>query len=120
MSSNSSPFFGSAIKVPFIFSPNSDNFINWTIVLGSNQTPVLDAEGSATLYDEYGQPVPGATNIPMEVSGTTGLYVGQISRSGFSPSPGRNYKTKITLTSSGANLGKTWGVESWVVEEGIA
>ena len=119
--SSSSPFSTGAIAVPFIFVPASDNFISWSVVQGSDGvTPVTDATGTATLYDEYGETVPGATNITLSTTGSTGIYKGTVPRSGFNPTPGRNYRLQITLTSTSLGAGRTWWVDAWVAKEDIA
>jgi hypothetical protein len=107
--------------VPFIFVPQSDNLISITVARGSDgTTPVTDGTGSATLYDEWGQAVPGATNITLSTTGSGGVYTGTIPNSGFNPQPGRNYRLKITLTSSSLSAKRTWWVEAWVAETNIA
>lgn len=107
--------------LPIILFPQTDNQISLTVVRGSDgTTPVTDATGSATLYDEYGQAVPGATNITMSTTGAAGVYTGAIANSGFNPQPGRNYRLKISLTSSSLGGKRTWWFDAWVTEENMA
>jgi hypothetical protein len=118
MSSN--PFLTGAIQSPFIFVPQSDNFITWTVVQGSDgTTPVTDCTGTATLYDEYGAAVPGADGIAFSTSGG-GVYKATIPHGSFNPNPGRGYRLQIVLASSSLASTRTWWVESWVAEDDIA
>jgi len=103
-----------------IFIPQSDNFPSITVVRGSDgTTPVTDATGTATLYDEYGQAVPGATSVAMSTSGG-GVYTCTFPNASFNPPPGRNYRLKIALTSSSLNAKRTWWMDAWVAEENMA
>jgi hypothetical protein len=105
---------------PLIFVPQSDNIFSITVVRGSDgSTPVTDATGTATLYDEFGQAVPGATSISLSTAGG-GVYTGNIANSGFNPSPGRNYRIKVALTSSALSAKRTFWFDAWVAEENIA
>jgi hypothetical protein len=116
-----SPFDTGAIDVPFILVPESDNFIKWgPVVRGSDGvTPVVDATGTATLYDEYGQAVPGGTTS-LTTTGVAGIYTGTFSAAGFIPPPGRSYRLQITLNSPSLAATRNWWIDSWVEETDIA
>jgi len=117
-SANNNAFATGAIADPFIFIPQSDNLMSFTIARGSDgTTPVTDATGSATLCDEYGEDVPGATNITLSTTGSAGIYTGTVAHSGFNPPPGRNYRLQITLTSPSLGATRNWWVDAWVAEE---
>lgn len=106
---------------PWIFVPQTDNPLSLTVVRESDgETPVTDATGSATLYDEYGESVPGAMSISMATTGSGGVYTGTIPNSTFNPQPGRNYRLQIALTSSSLGAKRTWWFEAWVAEENFA
>lgn len=116
-SANNNAFATGAIADPFIFIPQSDNLISWTVVRGSDGvTPITDGTGSVTLYDEYGEEVPGATNVTLSTTGG-GVYTCTISHSAFNPPPGRNYRLQITLTSASLGATRNWWVDAWVAEE---
>jgi hypothetical protein len=118
--SNSTAFTTGAIDDPFIFVPASDNFVSWTVAQGSDgKTPVTDCTGTATLLDEYGQPVPGANAVSMSTTGA-GIYKCTFPNATFNPPPGRNYRLKIQLTSATLGATRTWWVDAWVAEEEIA
>lgn len=108
-------------NLPIVLFPQTDNTLSLTVVRGSDgTTPVTDATGSATLFDEYGQAVPGATNIAMSTVGSGGVYTATIPNSTFNPRPGRNYRLQIALTSSALGAKRTWWFEAWVAEENFA
>lgn len=82
------------------------------ITLNPNNDEVLELDGlsdiitgffqdtatvSATLYDQTGAPVPGATNISMAyIPGTNGNYRGIITSGSFSPNPPGNLGNTIS------------------------
>jgi|SRR5581483_1569992 len=116
---------GSTVSVlagtPFILIPQSDNVVSITVARGSDgTTPVTDATGSMTLYDEYGQAVAGATGISMSTTGSAGVYTATIPAASFNPNPGRSYRLKISLTSGSLAATRVWWGEAWVAETDIA
>jgi hypothetical protein len=117
--SSSGGLTGILPNLPLIFFPQSDNFPSITVVRGSDGlTPVTDCTGTCTLFDEYGQGVPGATSVTMTGSGN--VYTAQFAASGFNPIPGRNYRLQIVLTSSSLAAKRTWWADAWVAEENMA
>ncbi|HEY0701271.1 MAG TPA: hypothetical protein VGD60_00745 [Candidatus Acidoferrales bacterium] len=117
---SSTAFNTGAISDPFIFVPASDNFLSWTVAQGSDGvTPVTDCTGTATLLDEYGESVPGATAVAMSTTGG-GVYKCTFPNGTFNPAPGRNYRLKIQLASSSLGATRTWWADAWVAEEQIA
>lgn len=60
---------------------------------------------TATLYDQYGNPVAGMTNIAMAyLAGTNGNYRG-LAEQTFGPPLGAGYTLKITASQSGGGGG---------------
>jgi hypothetical protein len=104
---------------PLIFFPGGDNFPWITVVRGSDgATPVTDCTGTCTLFDEWGQTVPGATNV--SVTGNSNTYTAQFAASGFNPAPGRNYRIQFVLTSASLGAKRPWWFDAWVAEENFA
>jgi len=99
------------ILQPFLMFPGNSVPILWSIISGATinnpvPTPVTDATGSMTVYDQNDNPCPGATNVPAVATSTPGTYsfsidgtlFGKDSRGNALPL-GSGYTTVITMNS---------------------
>lgn len=116
-----------SVSLPLVYFPNTGQSIVWQVVIASSilnitPTPVTDATGNATLFDENGTPVPGAVDIafvpvpsdPNNPQSGEGWYAAPINQELFSPPCGDKYNTLITMNSSLLGQPAQWNVPSQV------